>query len=95
MAVLTFLPSDEIELRHEMETAIHEGISFLVRAQVRSGELDGAIPRAVGLSRPRGSRRLPLVDPRASEVRIDYVQHALSAMIRYLEVLGPSGDGQQ
>jgi len=95
LAVLTFLPSDEIELRHEMETAIHQGISFLVRAQVRSGELDGAIPRAVGLSRPRGSRRLPLVDPRASEVRIDYVQHALSAMIRYLEVLGPSGDGQQ
>jgi hypothetical protein len=35
------------------------------------------------------------VDPRATEVRIDYVQHALSAMIRYLEVLGPSGDGQQ
>jgi hypothetical protein len=95
LAALTFLPSDEVELRHEMETAIHEGIVFLVRAQVRSGELDGAIPRAVGLSRPRGSRRLPLVDPRATEVRIDYVQHALSAMIRYLEVLGPSGDGQQ
>jgi hypothetical protein len=95
LAALTFLPSDEVELRQEMETAIREGIAFLVRAQVRSGELDGAIPRAVGLSRPRGSRRLPLVDPRASEVRIDYVQHALSAMIRYLEVLGPSGDGKQ
>jgi hypothetical protein len=95
LAALTFLPSDEAELRREMETAIHQGIAFLVRAQVRSGELDGAIPRAVGPSRPRGSRRLPFVDPRASEVRIDYVQHALSAMIRYLEVLGPSGDGQQ
>lgn len=95
LAALTFLPSDEVELRREMETAIHQGIAFLVRAQVRSGALDGAIPRAVGPSRPRGSRRLPLVDPRASEVRIDYVQHALSAMIRYLEVLEPSGDGKQ
>jgi hypothetical protein len=94
LAALTFLPEDEIELRREMETAIHQGIAFLIGAQVRSGELDGAIPRAVGPSRPPGSRRLPWVDPRASEVRIDYVQHALSAMIRYLELLGPGGKGE-
>ena len=77
-----------------MEAAIHQGIAFLVRAQVRSGELEGAIPRAVGSNQPAGSRRLPFLDPRASEVRIDYVQHALSAMIRYLEILGGSGESE-
>ena len=93
LAALSFLPSEEVELRREMEAAIHQGIAFLVRAQVRSGELDGAIPRAVVSNQPAGSRRLPFLDPRASEVRIDYVQHALSAMVRYLEILGGGGEG--
>ena len=95
LAALTFLPSDEVELRREMEAAIHQGIAFLVRAQVRSGELDGAIPRAVVSNQPAGSRRLPFLDPRSSEVRIDYVQHALSAMIRYLEILGGDVQGEE
>lgn len=95
LAALTFLPSDEVELRQEMEAAIHQGIAFLIRAQVRSGELEGAIPRAVASNRPAGSRRLPFLEPRASEVRIDYVQHALSAMIRYLEILGEGGESEE
>lgn len=95
LAALAFLPADEAELQREMETAIHQGIAFLVGAQVRGGELDGAMPRAAGSRRPPGSRRLPWEDSRATEVRIDYVQHALSAMIRYLEVLGPGGESSQ
>jgi hypothetical protein len=95
LAAWTFLPPDETGLRQGMERAIHEGIAFLIGAQVRTGDLDGAIPRAIGPIIQAGPRRTPQVDPRASEVRIDYVQHALSAMIRYLEVFGGSGDAQQ
>jgi hypothetical protein len=81
-AALNVLPPDH-ELRRRIETAVPRGISFLLRAQVSEGEFSGAYPRAVGKIDPD----LPDADAfnrRATEVRIDYVQHALSAMIQYL-----------
>jgi hypothetical protein len=82
LAALTFLPPDD-DLIGRIEPAVHRGIAFLLRAQVKEGKFAGAIPRAIG--------RLPSNEPdaitfnrRATEVRIDYVQHALSAMTQYL-----------
>ena len=82
LAALTFLPPDDA-LGLRIESAVHRGIAFLLRAQVKRGEFAGAIPRAID--------QLPSTDPsavkfnrRASEVRIDYVQHALSAMTQYI-----------
>lgn len=79
---LSFLPASH-EMRKRIDSAVPRGISFLLRAQVKEGEFTGALPRAVG--------KLDQVTPgadefnrRATEVRIDYVQHALSAMIQYL-----------
>lgn len=85
LAALVFLPQQS-ELPARITSSIHEGMSFLLRSQIREGEHKGAFPRAV--------RRLPLGHPRnvgafnrrATEVRIDYVQHALCAMIQYRHV---------
>lgn len=81
-ATLSFLPSDH-DVRKGIESAVSRGISFLLRAQIREGDFAGAIPRAIG----RIDRDIPGADTfnrRATEVRIDYVQHALSAMLQYL-----------
>ncbi len=72
LAALTFLPAEESRLRLRIQEAVDRGILFLLRCQVREGEFAGAIPRA-----------LLNDDRRAREVRIDYVQHALCAMILY------------
>jgi len=87
LAALEFLPPEQAALRARIERAAQEGIAFLVRAQVRDGPHSGAVPRAA-------ERRGP-GDGRAGEVRIDYVQHALSAMIEYERLFhaGPSSRG--
>ena len=69
------------ELRARIEQAVEESVLFLVRCQETEGEYAGAIPRGV--------RRMPNTpayadfNARLTELRIDYVQHALSAMIQY------------
>jgi len=82
-AALTFLPTDAPLLRKCTTSAVVQGLAFLLRAQIRSGKYAGAIPRAI--------QKLPRTHPRfqkkfnrrATEVRIDYVQHALSAMLQF------------
>jgi hypothetical protein len=70
LAALEFLPKNE--LRDKIEAASGRGILFLLRAQVVSGPQTGGMPGAI-ISRALDS----------SEVRIDYVQHALCAWLRY------------
>ena len=86
LAALGFLPAGYNHLRQQMVVAIEAGMQFLLRSQIRSGKYVGAIPRAI--------QRLPENHPefkksfnrRATEVRIDYVQHTLSAMLQYEEI---------
>ncbi len=70
LAALEILPQGE--LRDRIETATGRGIGFLLRAQVATGPQAGAMPGAI-VNRSRDS----------SEVRIDYVQHALCAWLRF------------
>jgi len=70
LAALEFLPKSD--LLDRIESATQRGISFLLRAQVASGPEAGGMPGAI-LTREHDS----------SEVRIDYVQHALCAWLRY------------
>ncbi len=70
LAALEFLPKDE--LRARVEAATGRGIAFLLRAQIVYGREAGGMPGAI-ISRALDS----------SEVRIDYVQHALCAWLRY------------
>jgi hypothetical protein len=60
---------DDDPIRPEMESAIDAGIGFLLRAQRHGPPYPGAVPHALS------------DDEGATEVRIDYVQHALSAWI--------------
>jgi len=76
-AALTFLPPEHQELRDIMEKEVESGVAFLVKTQVKDGELKGGMPRAY--TEP-GS---PPADNRVNELRIDYIQHALSAWLEY------------
>jgi hypothetical protein len=71
----------EGELRRAMGRSIDTGLAFVLAAQ----RLDGAVTG--GFSRVTPS--CPSDDARAHEVRIDYVQHALSAMQAYRVLISP------
>ena len=82
IAASSFLPRDN-NIRKRIDSAVHRGISFLLNAQIKEGEFAGSFPRSVG----RLNQNTPHAEEfnsRATELRIDYVQHALSAMIQYL-----------
>lgn len=91
IAALSFLPQDQTEIRKRIEPAVDNGMKFLLKAQVSEGEFAGAIPMAVGKKPPVGSSAKEFND-RVTEVRIDYVQHALSAMIQYMYLLRSTHD---
>ncbi len=84
LAARTFLsgqPGQE-GLCERIDVATERGLAFLLRAQVHEEAYAGAFPRAMGRvddNHPDAKTR----NRRATEVRIDYVQHALSAMIQY------------
>jgi hypothetical protein len=73
LAALDFLPKGE--LRDKIDVATRRGIAFLLRAQAVSGPEAGGMPGAV-MTRSHDS----------SEIRIDYVQHALCAFLRYQKI---------
>lgn len=72
--------------RARMHRVIEEGIAFLLRARVSEGEHRGAMPRSTTWTSKSPS------SSRADEVRIDYVQHALSAWLGWA-LRRPSQDG--
>lgn len=75
IAALDYLnePRDE-DRRARMIAASERGVAFLLRARIAEGPHRGAMPRSIRWQSDEPSRR-------AGEVRIDYVQHALSAWI--------------
>lgn len=80
-AALGFLPPERRALRARIASAVDAGVAFLVRSQIRDGRLAGGWPRAIAPI-PADSARDRRFNRRVDEVRIDYVQHALSALIR-------------
>lgn len=66
-----------------MDGAVSKGVSFLLRAQVHAGPYTGAMPRGISHLPKRHSAYDRHFNQRVTEVRIDYVQHFLSAMIAY------------
>ena len=80
LAALSFLPRNQ-DIAARIRAAVTRGINFLLRAQIADGEFVGAIPRAVGKLR---SRRASDFNQRATEIRIDYVQHTMNAWMQYL-----------
>ena len=77
-----FLFRDDPAYHRKLEVAISWGVRFMLKAQLKSERYKGAFTRAIGRvssSHPKARS----FNRRATEVRIDYVQHALSAFIQY------------
>ena len=74
LAAMEFLPHDDF--RAKVEDAVRRSVAFLLRAQIKSGTYAGGMPGAVRISALN-----------SSQIRIDYVQHALCAWLRYEEVV--------
>lgn len=74
LSALEFLPRSELRTRIEAVTA--RGIAFLLRVQITKGPYSGGMPGAFA------TRSFD-----SSEIRIDYLQHSLSAWIRYQKIL--------
>lgn len=96
IAAQQFLPDDYASLKQQMAAAIEDGLAFLLRAQIVSGEYVGGLPRSVS-TLPAGHKYASTTfNRRATELRIDYVQHAMCAMIEYLEMKeAPSRDQRE
>ena len=90
LAALTFL-SEDPALRNRIISSVQRGLDFLLAAQLREGPYAGAIPRAVKRLPAGDSQRLRSFNKRATEVRIDYVQHGLSAVVQYERMFGGAG----
>lgn len=91
LAAMEFLPRDSSDLRGRTEMAIKRGIAFLLRSQIQSGTYSGGFPRLVTQEKsPSGSgdNKAATNTSNANQIRIDYVQHALGALIRYQEQFG-------
>ncbi len=84
ISALKFLPRDYSVLRKDILFAVNDAMSFLVKNQVLKGEFTGAFPRS-----PSGrlwfdsGQKGQTPASRDTEIRIDYIQHALCAMIEY------------
>jgi len=83
LAALTFLPEKESLLQKRMETAVDAGINFLIRSQLHYGKYAGGFPRAIYLLKAGHPQYSEKFNQRSSEIRIDYVRHAVCAMIQY------------
>lgn len=84
LAASSYIPVNH-KIRKRIDSSIPRGISFLIRAQIKEGEFTGAMPRAVGRIFGNSSDAINF-NRRATEVRIDYVQHAMCAMIQYQQL---------
>ncbi|MGQ9662640.1 MAG: hypothetical protein ACUVWX_09935 [Kiritimatiellia bacterium] len=86
-AIYSFLPTEHEALRRRIRFACKEGISFLLRAQETR---KGAIPLAIRKLADTHPLSSVTFNRRAGEVRVDYVQHGLCAMLNFLKL----GEGE-
>ncbi|RTZ96711.1 MAG: hypothetical protein DSY90_09925 [Deltaproteobacteria bacterium] len=78
LAALQIIGLKDPGLRNTVKSSARDAMLFLLRAQITQGTYCGGIPRAVGKFYQNKKYKR-----RSREIRIDYVQHALSAMIQY------------
>lgn len=82
LAARTFLPADHPITAH-VDAAIQRGMDFLIRAQVKDGPYAGALPYAITTIPDDMADSSAAFNDQATEIRIDYVQHATSALVQY------------
>jgi hypothetical protein len=80
LAARVCLPANDEAFSRRLDQGVQLGMQFLLRCQITEGPHAGAFPRvmpAAAADSTETKREL------SGEIRIDYVQHALSAMIAY------------
>lgn len=77
--------------REELRASIVRGIAFLRRSQITDGPARGGIPGAMFVAGEDAG--VGDDDERPEEIRIDYVQHAMSAMMRYTVMCANDASG--
>jgi hypothetical protein len=90
IAALTFLPPSHPITPH-IASSVHRGIGFVLRAQVRNGPYRGAVPKNITRLPDDGTSATAKFNAEATEIRIDYVQHAASALAQYVAWSGRAG----
>lgn len=81
IAAFNTLPEDAIDQRDKLFSSIRLGIHFLLNAQLSNGKYAGAFTRSVYQSEDAKK------DGRDTEIRIDYIQHAISALLGYYRLI--------
>lgn len=84
LAALTFLPPSHPMTAH-VTSAVHRGIAFLLRAQVKEGPYAGGFPLAIMVLPPDMGTDVVKFNKEATEIRVDHLAHALSAIVHYSE----------
>ena len=92
LAARAVLPKDDTELHADISRACVAGVQFLLQQQISKGDLRGGIPRARGPLPRDHTLYSEAFNARATEIRIDYVQHALSAFLAFQQQWFPSTD---
>ena len=84
-AAISFLPESEKHLKTQIVSAVQEGMVFLLRSQIKKGRHAGGIPRVAQALAFKNIKEDGSNKDREYEIRIDYVQHAMCAMMQYSE----------
>ena len=77
--VAIYYCTDDVQLKGRVLTALDLGTKFLSRYQVKEGETRGGIPTSAYW-------KLPNAEDKTKVIRIDNVQHVLSAWITYMQI---------
>ena len=83
LGVLECLPDEQRLLKRQIGAGATAGVHFLLKSQVRHGHYAGAWTFITPLLSPDDARLSATYRTQAEEVRIDYIQHPLCALIRY------------
>ena len=78
IAFYGIVPENNNELKKKIESVSTNGIGFLQRVQIKSGKYKGGIPKRLNNN----------IHEDSGLIRIDYVQHALSALVEYHNTFG-------
>ena len=89
MATNLQIRPDEISdiLKQQILEGAGAGVDFLLKSQIRHGRYAGAWTFITPLLSPDDARLSPHFQAQAEEIRIDYVQHPLCALVRYHQLL--------
>ncbi|MBC8315449.1 MAG: hypothetical protein ISR57_09805 [Bacteroidales bacterium] len=83
LSALTYIPLNDTAAIEFILATINDGTEFLLHAQLKDGPHAGAITRGFIPASELASGVFIYGDKRVPEIRIDYIQHALSAWIQY------------